>query len=79
MAVNPVQLMKLRERFRIFQGQHPRMAPFLKDVGEHGFREGAVVEVKVTTPEGKEYITNMRVTRDDVETAQILHDLTAEK
>ena len=52
MAVNPMQLMKLRERFQIFQGQHPRMAPFLKDVGEHGFREGSVVEVKVTTPEG---------------------------
>ncbi len=55
------------------------MAPFLKDVGEHGFREGSVVEVKVTTPEGRDYITNMRVTRDDVETAQILHGLTAEK
>ena len=32
---------------------------------------GSIMEMKVTTPEGWEYITNIRLTQDDVETLRM--------
>ena len=42
--------MKLRERLGIFQSQHPRVQPFLKDAFSGGVLEGSVIELKVTSP-----------------------------
>ena len=68
MAVNPMQLLKLKERFGIFQNQHPRAA-------KNSVREGAVLELKVTSPEGKELVTNIRLTPEDMETIEMLREL----
>ena len=75
MAVNPMELMKLGERLRIFNSQHPRIGAFLQDVNAHAIGEGAVIELKVTSPEGKEYITNIKMTKEDLETIEILKHL----
>ena len=68
MAVNPFELMKLKERLSIFEQQHSRFGLFMKDVGENAVRVGSVVEMKVTDPSGKQYITNIRLTEEDIET-----------
>ena len=73
--MNPMEMMKIGERLRIFQQQHPRMLPFLKDVGEHAVMAGTVVEMKVTDPSGKEYITNIKLTQDDLETIAIVKNM----
>ncbi len=75
MAVNPMQLLKLKERLGIFQSQHPKVLLFLKNVGGHAAREGAVIELKVTDPDGQSHVTNMKVTKEDVETIQLLRNL----
>ena len=75
MAVNPMDVMKLGERYKIFQSQHPRVPAFVGDVAKNGIMEGSVIEVKVTTPEGREFITNLRVTREDLESVEILKNL----
>jgi hypothetical protein len=75
MAVNPMELMKLGERLRIFNSQHPRVGAFVKDVGANAFGEGAVIEVKVTSVEGKQYVTNIKVTKEDIETIEILKNI----
>ena len=72
MAVNPMELMKLGERLRIFNSQHPRVGAFLKDVSANANGEGAVIELKVTSAEGKEYVTNIKVTKEDMETIEVL-------
>ncbi len=72
MAVNPMELMKLGERLRIFNSQHPRVGSFLKDVSANAIGEGAVIELKVTSAEGKEYVTNIKVTKEDMETIEVL-------
>lgn len=72
MAINPMELLKLRERLQIFAGQHPRVPAFLQDVGTNGVREGSVIELRVTTPEGRSYVTNIKVTAEDMETVEIL-------
>lgn len=75
MAKNPMQYMKLMERFRIFQKQHPKAVPFFQQVASSAVVPGSVIEMKVTDPNGREYISNIRVTPEDVETAKILQSL----
>ncbi len=72
MAVNPLEMMKMGERLRLFSQQHPRFGAFLKDVSEHAIAPGTIVEMKVTGPDGREYITNLRLTEDDMETLEML-------
>ncbi len=71
MAMNPKMMMQAAQRIRLFHSQHPRFGMFLKDVGENAVRPGTIFEVKVTDPEGKEYISNIRLTAEDVETIQM--------
>ena len=53
MAVNPLEMMKMGERLRLFSQQHPRFGAFLKDVSEHAIAPGTIVEMKVTGPDGR--------------------------
>lgn len=75
MTRNPMQMMKLMERLKIFQQQHPKAEPFFRQVAGSVLEPGAVIEVKVTDVSGKEYVSNIRVTPEDVETMRILQDL----
>ena len=56
MAMNPMEMMKLGERLRIFTSQHPKFPA-------------------VTTPEGREFVSNIKVTAEDLETVEILKNL----
>lgn len=73
--MNPMEMMKLGERFRIFQSQHPRAIAFVQDVASNAIQEGTVMELKVTTPDGRERITNIRLSAEDLETINILKNL----
>ncbi len=76
MAINPMQLLKLKERLDIFRSQHPKVRPFFHAV-RNTVSEGAVMELKVTSPEGKSLVTNIRLTPEDMETLEILRELRA--
>lgn len=71
MAMNPIQLMKLKERLDVFNTQHPKVLPFIKAL--HGRIDvGSVLELKVTNPDGTEMVSNIKVTEDDMKTIAIL-------
>jgi len=74
MAVNPMEMMKMAERFRKFQAAHPKVVEFFRSL-KGDVREGAVIEMSFTSPEGVKKTTNMRVNADDVETIQTLLSL----
>ena len=78
MSKNPMGMMKLGGRLKIFKEQHPRTIRFVTDVAQNAIREGTVVEMKVTDPDGKEYVTNFRVTAEDMETVEMLKNLQEE-
>ena len=73
--MNPMDMMQLGGRLSIFRQQHPKFGAFLRDAGKDAMREGSVLEMKVTSPEGQEYVTNIKLTADDVETLRILRNL----
>ncbi len=67
MALNPVDLVTLGSKIQTFKEQHPKFPAFVKKVGKEAIAEGAVLEVKVTSTEGQDYVTNLRLTSEDVE------------
>ena len=73
MAMNPIAMMQVAGRIKIFKEQHPKALAFIQSVSEGDLREGSVIEVKVTTPEGKESVSNIKLTKDDIETFNLLN------
>ena len=72
MAVNPFAMLHMKERLEIFNRDHPRFMPFLQAVGASAVQEGTILEVKVTTPDGRDYVTNIRLNADDLETIEMM-------
>ena len=73
--MNPMDIMQLGNRLQTFNAQHPKFGAFIREAGADAMREGSVLEMKVTSPEGKEYVTNLRLTAEDVETIAIIRSM----
>lgn len=65
-------IFKAKKSWDTFCGNHPRFPAFLQAVQTSGIQEGTVIEVTVTTPEGKKMMTNLKLTATDMEA---FHDL----
>lgn len=64
--MNPFNLLKLKSLFDRFKSNHPKLPLFFRAaIGE--IQEGTVVEVKVTPPEGKAIVTNIKINQEDME------------
>lgn len=68
-------LQQLKSGIDRFRAGHPKFPLFLKAVSQDALREGAVVEISVTTPEGKNYCSNVRLNADDIELIEALKNL----
>ncbi|MCR5785507.1 MAG: hypothetical protein K6G40_07700 [Eubacterium sp.] len=64
--MNPMNLLQLKQCVDIFKKEHPKMIPFIKTIGKKGVSEGSVVEIKVVASDGKEYVSNIRMTKNDL-------------
>lgn len=60
-------IMKIKGAWDKFTQNHPKFAPFMQAVGREAVMDGTIIEVKVTSPAGKEYNTNMKITQSDLE------------
>ena len=78
MAVNPMQLVQLAERLRIFKSQHPKVLEFLHAVARDNIQPGVVMELRVTVLDGKVSVTNIKLTQEDIETFEILKGIKGE-
>ena len=67
MGVNPVDLLQIGSKIQVFKQQHPKFPAFISKVGKEAIAEGAVIEVKVTSVDGKDYVSNLRLTAEDVD------------
>ena len=68
MALNPMALLKMKERMSVFQREHPKIRPFFHTLNEKALVPGTIMEMKATTPDGKVYTANFRMTENDIET-----------
>lgn len=60
------------DRFRL---NHPKFPLFLNAVSQEALVEGAVVEISVTTPAGKNYCSNLKLNQEDLEFIECLKAL----
>lgn len=74
MAFNPMMLMKIKGLFDRFQKNHPKVPMFFQAAAK-AIDEGSVIEITVTTSDGKNLCTNMRVNADDVALVNDIKDL----
>ena len=72
MNKNPMALLELKERFDTFRVEHPKFLAFMRALRENAVAEGSVMEIKVTVPNGNEYISNIRMSNNDVEALKLL-------
>lgn len=68
--MNPLKLMQMKETMDRFTAAHPKVLPFFRAVSGQALAEGTVIEMKVTTPEGKAYLSSIRLTQEDLKLIQ---------
>mgnify|MGYP000952635523 CR=1 FL=1 len=66
MGINPVKMLKYKKEYEQFINRHPKLPGFFKAVSGEGLQEGTVIEAKVTTKDGREYVSNIRLTDQDM-------------
>ena len=68
MNFNQIAMMqKMKEGLDRFRINHPKFPLFLKAVSQEALMKGTVIEITVTTPEGKNYCSNVKLKADDME------------
>ena len=70
--MNIPDFMKLKNAWNTFTAGHPKFPRFLNAVRASGIREGTVIGISVTQPDGKVIDTNIRVTAADLELLETL-------
>ncbi len=65
--INPAKLFKIKSSWDKFTENHPKFPQFISAVQSTGIAEGTVIEVNITTPEGKTLSTNVKITGSDKE------------
>ena len=75
MALNPLKLLKLKDRYKVFKSEHPKLLAFASAAGKSVVKKGSTVKIAVTGPDGKTLETEFEITAEDVKTLEILKDL----
>ena len=65
--MNPMDIMRLKDKFDTFQNDHPKVIPFFRYIGDHAMTEGTILELKCTTTDGRESVSNIRITQNDID------------
>lgn len=60
-------VMKIKSAWDTFSRNHPKFMPFMQAVGREAIGDGTIIEIKVTSLEGKEFNTNMKLTQSDLD------------
>ena len=56
--MNIGNMMKITGAWNTFKNNHPKFPAFCQAVSRKGIREGSIIEIAVTTPEGEKIETN---------------------
>ncbi len=77
--MNPMDIMQFAGRLKTFNEQHPKFGKFLRAVANKGIVEGTIMEVKFKSVDGEEYVANIKMTADDIETINMIRSMTTKQ
>ena len=69
------RLQALKKHLENFQNNHPKFPAFLDAVYREALTEGTVIEISATSPDGKNYVTNLKLKEEDLEFFRALQEL----
>ena len=72
-------IMKITGAWNTFKSNHPKFPAFCQAVSRKGLKEGSIIEIAITTPEGEKIETNLKVKDSDLELLKQLSDLKMRK
>lgn len=66
--MNPAKLFQLKASWDRFTAAHPKFPLFLRAVsGNDVIKEGTIIEVNITTADGRNFSTNVKLTPEDMQ------------
>lgn len=68
-------IQKARPLIEKFRMEHPKFPLFLNAVYQNALQKDSIIEISVTSPEGKVFTTNIKLTDNDMELLQCLKEL----
>ncbi|MBQ0028008.1 MAG: hypothetical protein KBS96_05340 [Lachnospiraceae bacterium] len=75
MAMDIGMIMKLKGAWDTFTANHPKFPMFGKAVIAKGIKEGTVIEINITDPDGTPISTNLKITQSDLELFETLKNM----
>lgn len=73
--MNPMAFMQIKNLLEQFKMSHPKI-PMFFIAASKSMDEGSIIEISVTTSDGKRLNTNMRVTAEDLKLVEQLKTMT---
>ena len=73
--MNMEALFRITEGWNTFKRNHPKFPMFLNAVSKTGIKEGTIVAISVTDPDGRVMDTNIKVTQEDIALFQSLKEM----
>lgn len=75
MALNPMQVLKLKDQLKAFTGRHPGFTSFVRAIRRKGLPEDSILDLTITTPDGKTMSTNLRLSAEDIAFVRTISEL----
>jgi hypothetical protein len=73
--INPTKLFKIKGAMGAFTQSHPKFTNYLNAIRNNALEEGTIIDINVTTIDGKSLSSNIKLTKEDVELFRELSDL----
>lgn len=73
---NPMELMKIMGIWNSFKANHPKFPKFMAAAAQPGvISANTILEMKITTADGRTLETNLKITESDMELIQQLKNI----
>lgn len=74
-GINPLKLLQLKGAREQFQIRHPKFPAFLNAAAGINLKEGTIIDVTITSPDGGQIGTNLKLTAEDLQLFQELKEM----
>ncbi len=72
---NPAAIFQIMNMWNRFKQNHPKFPQFLKAAAQNGMKEGSIIEINITTADGQNLSSNLRISAEDMELLEQLKNL----
>ncbi|MBR7085349.1 MAG: hypothetical protein IKI37_09275 [Oscillospiraceae bacterium] len=72
--MNPLTLMHMKPLLEGFRDRHPKFLQFFGYASQN-MGEGSLLEIRITSADGKKAVTNIRVSPEDVELIEKMQEI----